>query len=173
MTPVHAKSGSRSRHISYCIPIKDDTFIPSTGIFPICRLKGSLTRDFRIRFCHGSVSPRPLSIQRGPFKIFSKICGNIHNIMFITNSTGANGTGDKLSPVSLLSGRNPFSGIFTDSMTPVINLSPVTTMPLLLAIKRLSFPYLFLSYGLWDLSYTYSHFKKRSQYCPVLISTVG
>ncbi len=61
LTPVHAKSGSRSCHISYCIPIKDDTFIPSTGIFPICRLKGSLTRDFRIRFCHGSVSPGPLS----------------------------------------------------------------------------------------------------------------
>jgi hypothetical protein len=93
-----------------------------------------------------------VGIQRGPFQIFTKICGNIHNIMFITSYTGTN-------------------GIFTDSMTPVINLSPVTTMPLLLAIKRLSFPYLFLSYGLW--TNTYCHFKKKSQYCPVLISTVG
>ncbi len=40
--------------------------------------KGSLTRDFRHQiFFHKSVSPRPLSIPLGPFRIFSKIRGYI------------------------------------------------------------------------------------------------
>ncbi len=41
-------------------------------------LKGSLTRDFQYQiFFHKSVSPRPLSIPLGPFRIFSKIRGDI------------------------------------------------------------------------------------------------
>ncbi len=40
--------------------------------------KESLTRDFRDQiFFHKSVSPGPLSIPLGPFRIFSKIRGDI------------------------------------------------------------------------------------------------
>jgi hypothetical protein len=51
----------------------------------------------------------------GPFQIFSKIHEDIHNFWFIacvvvdtgdTLFTGANDTGDKLSPASLLTARN-------------------------------------------------------------------
>jgi len=50
---------------------------------------GSLTRGF----FHESVSPRPPSIPLEPFGIFSKIRGDIRELMFIT---GVNDTGDKL-----------------------------------------------------------------------------
>jgi hypothetical protein len=36
-------------------------------------LKGTVSRDFRPGFFHESVSPKPLSIPLGPFRIFSKI----------------------------------------------------------------------------------------------------
>ncbi len=39
------------------------------------------------------MSPRPLSIPLGPFRIFSKIRGDIRELMFIT---GVNDTGEKL-----------------------------------------------------------------------------
>ncbi len=35
-------------------------------------IKGTVSRDFRLLFFHESVSPRPLSIPFGPFRIFSK-----------------------------------------------------------------------------------------------------
>jgi hypothetical protein len=58
------------------------------------KIKGSLTRDFRLQvFFHESVSPRPPSIPLEPFWIFSKIRGDIRELMFIT---GVNNTGDKL-----------------------------------------------------------------------------
>ncbi len=34
-------------------------------------------------FFHESVSPRPLSIPLGLIQIFTKICGDIHNFVFI------------------------------------------------------------------------------------------
>ena len=49
-------------------------------------------------FFHESVSPRPPSIPLEPFRIFSKIRGDIRELMFIT---GVNDTGEKLLPVSL------------------------------------------------------------------------
>ncbi len=70
----------------------------------VSKIKGSLTRDFRSQFFfHESVSPRPQSIPLGPFWIFSKIRGDIHEFMFITgvNDTdvklfsGVNDTGEK------------------------------------------------------------------------------
>jgi hypothetical protein len=74
--------------------------------------------------------------------------------MFITNSTGTNGT------VSLLSGRNPFSGIFTDSMTPVMNLSPVTTINAsALGSKKAKFSLFILV--LWAMEPTHTHTLKR------------
>ncbi len=55
--------------------------------------KGSLTREFRLQvFFHKSVSPGPLSIPLGPFRIFSKIRGDNRKWMFIT---GVNDTGNK------------------------------------------------------------------------------
>jgi hypothetical protein len=57
-------------------------------------IKGSLTRDFRAQvFFHESVSPRPISIPLGPFWIFSKIRGDIRELMFIAC---VNDTGEKL-----------------------------------------------------------------------------
>ncbi len=44
-------------------------------------------------FFHELVSPRPPSIPLEPFWIFSKIRGDIRELMFIT---GVNNTGDKL-----------------------------------------------------------------------------
>jgi hypothetical protein len=49
-----------------------------TTISRYCSFKESLTRDFRLKvFFHKSVSPGPLSISLGPFRIFSKIRGDI------------------------------------------------------------------------------------------------
>ncbi len=65
-------------------------------------LKESLTRDFRLQvFFHESVSPRPPSIPLEPFWIFSKIRGDIRELMFITGVnddklfSGVNDTGEK------------------------------------------------------------------------------
>ncbi len=44
-------------------------------------------------FFHESVSPRPISISLGPFRIFSKIRRDIRELMFIA---GVNDTGEKL-----------------------------------------------------------------------------
>jgi hypothetical protein len=52
-----------------------------------------LTRDFMTwDFFHKSVYPGPLSIPLGPFRIFSKIRGDIREWMFIS---GVNDTGEK------------------------------------------------------------------------------
>ncbi len=40
-------------------------------------LKGQCHEIFDFKFFHESVSPKPLSIPLGPFRICSKICGNI------------------------------------------------------------------------------------------------
>ena len=88
---------------------------------------------FYLSFLHESVSPRPPSIPLGPFRIFSKIRGDICELMFITgvNDTaeklfsGVNDTSEKFipgvlvtdfqwSPVSLILGINL-------SLTPVTN----------------------------------------------------
>jgi hypothetical protein len=47
--------------------------------FPkLCFIRVSLTGDFRLQvFFHKSVSPGPLIIPLGPFRIFSKIRGDI------------------------------------------------------------------------------------------------
>ncbi len=56
-------------------------------------IKGSLTRDFRLQvFFHKSVSPGPLSIPLGSFRIFSKIRGVIPEGMLISS---VNDTGEK------------------------------------------------------------------------------
>ncbi len=54
--------------------------------FPICQLaevgrrRIKVPRDLRIKvFFHESVSPKPLSISLGPFRIFSKIRGDIRS----------------------------------------------------------------------------------------------
>ncbi len=48
-------------------------------------LKGSLTRDFPIQvFFMNLCSSGPLSIPQGPFRIFTKIRGDIRNFVFIT-----------------------------------------------------------------------------------------
>ncbi len=91
-------------------------------------LKGSLTRDFRSQFfSHDSVPPRPASSPLGPFWIFSKIRGDIRELIFIigVNDTGeklvsgVNDTGDKF----IIDTGDQLSAVTT---TPAINLSPVT-----------------------------------------------
>jgi hypothetical protein len=51
------------------------------------------TRFLTSGFYCDSVSSGPMSIPLGPFQIFSKIRGDIHNFVFIA---GVNDTGDKL-----------------------------------------------------------------------------
>jgi hypothetical protein len=67
-----------------------------------------VSRDFASGFFHESVSPQPQSIPLGPFKIFSKIHGDIRMSRFATGinntggkfATGVNDTGGNLPPVS-------------------------------------------------------------------------
>ncbi len=55
--------------------------------------KGTVPRDFRLLFFfHESVSPKPLSIPIEPFRIFSKIRGDIRSSRC---TTGVADTGDK------------------------------------------------------------------------------
>jgi hypothetical protein len=62
-------------------------------------------------FFHESVSPQPLSILLGLFQIFTKICGDIRNFVFIADVkdsdnkrfTVVNDTGENSSPVIKLS----------------------------------------------------------------------
>jgi hypothetical protein len=54
------------------------------------QLRESDTRFSTSSFFHESVSPWPFSIRLGSFRLFSKICGDIRELMFIT------GTSDKL-----------------------------------------------------------------------------
>ncbi len=56
-------------------------------------LKGVWHENFDFTFFHESVSPRPSSIPLEPLWIFSKIRGDIRELMFIT---GVNDIGDKL-----------------------------------------------------------------------------
>jgi hypothetical protein len=53
-----------------------------------------LSRDSVTRFFHESVSPKPLSIPLGPFRIFSTIRGDIRSSRLIT---GINDTGGKFA----------------------------------------------------------------------------
>jgi hypothetical protein len=49
-------------------------------IYLALELKGTVPRDFRLQsFFHESVSPKPMSIQLGPFRIFSKIRRDIRS----------------------------------------------------------------------------------------------
>jgi hypothetical protein len=67
-----------------------------------------VSRDFLILvFFHESVSPKPLNILLGPFRIFSKIRGDIRGSRLTTGIT---------TPVSLV------------LLIPVANLPPVSTM---------------------------------------------
>jgi hypothetical protein len=47
-------------------------------------LKGQCHEIFDFWFFHESVSPKPLSIPLGPFRIFSKIFGDIHSSRWTT-----------------------------------------------------------------------------------------
>ncbi len=57
-------------------------------------LKGQCHEIFASGFFHESVSPKPLSIPLGPFRIFSKIRGDIRSLRL---TTGINDTGGKFA----------------------------------------------------------------------------
>ncbi len=58
----------------------------------LCFLKGTVPRDFRLLvFFHESVSPKPLSIPLGPFRIVSKIGGDIHSSRLTTGVVDTTG----------------------------------------------------------------------------------
>ncbi len=74
--------------------------ISSKGIGEAQRLKGTVSRDFRLLvFFHESVSPKPLSILLGSNRIFSKIRGDIPSSRF---ATGVNDTGGKCKKSSII-----------------------------------------------------------------------
>jgi hypothetical protein len=76
------------------------------------KFKGVCHEIFDFRFFHESVSSRPLSIPLGPFRIFTKILGDILNFVF----TSVKDTGDKLLPndISHLSlGCASMSGLYS------------------------------------------------------------
>ncbi len=60
--------------------------------------KGTVPRDFRLRvFFHESVSPKPLSIPIEPFRIFSKIRGDIRSSRYTTGVADTGGKWQKSS----------------------------------------------------------------------------
>jgi len=69
------------------------------------RLKGQCHEIFASGFFHESVSPKPLSIPVGPFRIFKKIRGDIRSSRLTTGikdtsgkfATGVNDTGGKFA----------------------------------------------------------------------------
>jgi hypothetical protein len=62
-------------------------------------LKGRCHEIFDFWFFHESVSPKPLSIPLGPFRIFSKIRGDIHSSRC---TTGVVDTGGKWKKSSII-----------------------------------------------------------------------
>jgi hypothetical protein len=61
---------------------------------PSGNLKGQCHEIFCFWFFHESVSPKPLSIPLGPFRIFSEIRGDIRSSRL---TTGINDTGGKFA----------------------------------------------------------------------------
>jgi hypothetical protein len=62
------------------------------GSWRAYRIKGTVPRDFRLQvFLHESVSLKPLSISLGPFRIFSKIRGDIRSSRCTTGVVGTGG----------------------------------------------------------------------------------
>jgi hypothetical protein len=73
-------------------------------------------------FFYESVSPQPQSIPLGPFRIFSKIRGDIRKSR---STTGVNDTGGKFA-----TGVNDTGGkLLLVSTTPAANLPQVSTTP--------------------------------------------
>ncbi len=66
------------------------------------------TRFSSSGFFHESVSPRPISIPMGPFWIFSKIRGDIRELMFIAS---VNDTGEKLFSGVVDTGKKFIAGV--------------------------------------------------------------
>jgi hypothetical protein len=66
-------------------------------------LKGTVPRDFRLLFFyHESVSPKPLRIPIGPFRIFSKIRGDIRSSRCTTGVADTGGKWQKSSNWKIL-----------------------------------------------------------------------
>jgi hypothetical protein len=66
-------------------------------------LKGTVPRDFRLLFFfHESVSPKPLSIPIEPFRIFSKIRGDIRSSRCTTGVADTGGKWQKSSNWKIL-----------------------------------------------------------------------
>jgi hypothetical protein len=74
------------------------TWLPS-------QIKGTVSRDFLLRFFHGPSSPKPLKLSIGSFGIFSKIFEDIRHSRCATSindtsgkfTTGINNTGGKFA----------------------------------------------------------------------------
>jgi hypothetical protein len=92
-----------------------------TDVF-ISFLKGQCHEIFCFWFFYESVSPQPQSVPLGPFRIFSKIRGDIRKS---TCTTGVNDTGGKFA-----TGVNDTDGKLPPvSTTPAASLPPVSTTP--------------------------------------------
>jgi hypothetical protein len=89
-------------------------------------LKGQCHEIFASGFFYESVSPKPLSIPLGPFRIFSKIRGDIRSSRL---TTGINDTGDKIASGindtggKVATGINDAGGKFATSFTSVVDTS--------------------------------------------------
>jgi hypothetical protein len=108
-------------------------------------LRESVTRFFASGFFHESVSPKPLSIPLGPFRIFSKIRGIIRSSRLTSGindtggkfATGVNDAGGKIAAGINDTGGKFAAGINNTSLPPVslvllipvANLPPVSTIP--------------------------------------------
>jgi hypothetical protein len=79
----------------------------------------SVTRFSTSDFFHESVSPKPLSIPLGSFRIFSKIRGDIRSSMF---ATGVVDTGGNKCKMQKIFNQKSFNYFVLTPLGSVINL---------------------------------------------------
>ncbi len=92
----------------------DDRFFSGSNAY---KFKGTVSRDFLLLVFYESISPQPQSIPLGPFRIVSKIRGDIRKSRC---TTGVNDTGGKFATgVNDTGGKLPLV-----STTPAANLPP-------------------------------------------------
>jgi hypothetical protein len=72
-------------------------------VYTVLKIKGTVSRNFSTSgFFHESVSPKPLSIPLGLFRIFSKIRGDIHSSRCTTGVVDIGGKWQKSSIIKVL-----------------------------------------------------------------------
>jgi hypothetical protein len=67
------------KNVNYFLDVQDRARqrLQQSCVAKYIELKGQCHKIFNLSFFHESASPKPLNLPLGPFRIFSKICGDI------------------------------------------------------------------------------------------------